>query len=201
MSEYNEYVWAVVYNRIGNEYGTAALMGNLQSESGIIPYRLQGDFTSSYYKSINYTNNVNDGTISRSEFINDSQGYGLAQWTYYTRKDALYDAWQNSGYASIGDIRFQVSFLLSELQSSFPTVYSALVNATDIRSASDVVLMQFENPADQSEAVKIARAANGTIIYNELATGQPVPVPVPVPPDTPDQPSIPYWLLFKLGKS
>lgn len=201
MSEYNEYVWAVVYNQIGNEYGTAALMGNLQSESGIIPYRLQGDFTSSYYKSINYTNNVNDGTISRSEFINDSQGYGLAQWTYYTRKDALYDAWQNSGYASIGDIRLQVSFLLSELQSSFPTVYSALVNATDIRSASDVVLMQFENPADQSEAVKIARAANGTIIYNELATGQPVPVPVPIPPDTPDQPSIPYWLLFKLGKS
>lgn len=201
MSEYNDYVWAVVYNQIGNEYGTAALMGNLQSESGIIPYRLQGDFTSSYYKSINYTNNVNDGTISKSEFINDSKGYGLAQWTYYTRKEALYDYWQNSGASSIGDITVQVGFLLQELQSSYPTVYSALVNATDIRSASDVVLAQFENPLDQSEAVKIARAANGTIIYNELATGQPVPIPVPVPPDTPDQPSIPYWLLFKLGKS
>lgn len=200
MSDYNSYVWAEVYNQLGNEYGTAALMGNLQAESGIIPYRLQGDFTSTYYKSINYTDDVVSGVISKAEFMNDGQGYGLAQWTYYTRKEALYDAWQNSGYASIGDIRFQVSFLLNELQSSYPTVYNALVNATDIRTASDIVLVQFENPADQSLAVKLYRASLGTTIYNEEATGQPVPIPVPDPPDTPDTPTIPIWLLFKVGK-
>ena len=43
MSEYNEYIWAELYNVIGNEYGVAALMGNLQAESGVIPYRLEGD--------------------------------------------------------------------------------------------------------------------------------------------------------------
>ena len=200
MSQYNDYVWAEVYNQTGNEYGTAALMGNLQAESGIIPYRLQGDFTSTYYKSINYTDNVNSGVISRDEFIHDGKGYGLAQWTYYTRKEALYDAWQNSGYASIGDIRFQVSFLLNEIQSSYPTVYSAIVNATNIRDASDIVLVQFENPADQSLAVKIYRAGLGDAIYIDLATGQPIPIPVPVPPDTPTEPTIPIWLLFKVGK-
>ena len=31
--------------------------------------------------------------------------------------------------------------------------YEALKNATDIRTASDIVLHQFEAPADQSEAV------------------------------------------------
>lgn len=201
MSEYNDYIWATVYNQIGNEYGTAALMGNLQAESGNLPYRLQGDFSSDYYKSIRYTDNVDSGAIDRSTFINDSKGYGLAQWTYYSRKADLYDYWQNSGAASIGDIGMQVSFLLQELQTSYSSVYTALVNATDIRTASDIVLAQFENPADQSEEVKIARALNGTIIYNELATGQPVPIPVPVPPDVPTSPTIPYWLLFKLGKS
>lgn len=201
MSEYNDYIWAVVYNQIGNEYGTAALMGNLQAESGNIPYRLQGDFSSDYYKSIRYTDNVDSGAIDKATFISDSKGYGLAQWTYSTRKEALYDAWVASGSASIGDIGYQVQFMLDELQSDYPTVYAALVNATDIRSASDIVLMQYENPLVQTEEVKIARALNGTIIYNEEATGQPIPVPVPVPPDTPDKPTIPYWLLFKLGKS
>lgn len=201
MSEYNDYIWAVVYNQIGNEYGTAALMGNLQAESGNIPYRLQGDFSSDYYKSIRYTDNVDSGAIDRTTFINDSKGYGLAQWTYYSRKADLYDYWVNSGASSIGDIGMQVSFLLYELQNSYGSVYIALVNATDIRTASDIVLTQFENPDDQSEAVKIARALNGTIIYNEEATGSPVPIPVPVPPDTPDRPTIPMWLLFKVGKS
>lgn len=201
MSEYNDYIWATVYNQIGNEYGTAALMGNLQAESGNIPYRLQGDFTSDYYKSIRYTDNVDSGAIDRTTFINDEKGYGLAQWTYYSRKANLYDYWQNSGAASIGDIGMQVSFLLYELQNSYSSVYNALVNATDIRTASDIVLTQFENPEDQSEEVKQARALNGTIIYNEEATGSPVPVPVPDPPDTPDKPTIPYWILFKLGKS
>lgn len=201
MSEYNEYIWAELYNVIGNEYGVAALMGNLQAESGIIPYRLQGDFTSTYYKSIRYTDNVDSGAIDKTTFMNDQQGYGLAQWTYYTRKEALYDAWVASGSASIGDVGFQVQFLINELQTSYPTVYAALVNATDIRTASDIVLAQFENPADQSLAVKIYRASLGTAIYNEEATGQPVPIPVPDPPDTPDQPTLPYWLLFKVGKS
>lgn len=200
MSDYNDYIWAVLYNQIGNEYGVAALMGNLQAESGIIPYRLQGDFTNTYYKSIRYTDNVVSGAIDRSTFMSDGKGYGLAQWTYSTRKAALYDAWVNSGASSIGDVGFQVQFLLNELQSSYPTVYSALVNAVDIRSASDIVLVQFENPADQSLAVKLYRASLGTAIYNDEATGQPVPIPVPVEPDTPDQPTIPYWLLFKVGK-
>ena len=48
MSEYNDYIWSEMYNFIGNEYGVAGLMGNLQAESGIIPYRLQGDFTTGY---------------------------------------------------------------------------------------------------------------------------------------------------------
>lgn len=201
MSQYNDYIWSELYNFIGNEYGVAGLMGNLQAESGVIPYRLQGDFSSNYYKSINYTNNVDSGAISRSEFINDQQGYGLAQWTYFTRKDALYDMYVNGGYSSIGDVRLAVDYLKYELQNSYPTVLSTLRNATSIREASDIVLHQFENPQQQGPDVEILREGYSVIIYNEQSGGIPWPTPpIPVPPEppTPDSPTIPYWLLFKL---
>lgn len=201
MSQYNDYIWSEMYNFIGNEYGVAGLMGNLQAESGIIPYRLQGDFSSNYYKSINYTNNVDSGAISRSEFINDQQGYGLAQWTYFTRKDALYDMYINGGYSSIGDVRLAVDYLKYELQNSYPTVLSTLRNATSIREASDIVLHQFENPQQQGPDVEILREGYSVTIYNEQSGGIPWPTPpIPVPPEppTPDSPTIPYWLLFKL---
>lgn len=189
MSDNNEYIWAVLYNTIANEDGVAGLMGNLQAESGLVSYRLQGDFTPDYTKSISYTDRVNSGEISRNEFIHDAKGYGLAQWTYYTRKEALYDAWQASGYDSIGDVRLQVAFLLNELQTSYPSVYNTLVNTTDILTASNDVLFNFENPQQQGPDVQLVRYQNSVALYNELATGAPVPIPVPnpvLPPTVPD---------------
>lgn len=194
MSEYNDYIWSEMYNFIGNEYGVAGLMGNLQAESGIIPYRLQGDFTTGYTKSIDYTNKVDNGTITRSEFINDAQGYGLAQWTYYTRKDALYDMYVNGNYNSIGDVRLAVDYLKYELTNSYGSVLTTLRNATSIREASDVVLHQFENPQQQGPDVEIYRAGLSTAIYNEQSGGQPWPTPpIPVPP-APPTPVIANWV-------
>lgn len=191
MADNNEYIWAVLYNTIGNEYGVAGLMGNLQAESGLVSYRLQGDFTPDYTKSISYTDRVNSGEISRDEFIHDSKGYGLAQWTYYTRKEALYDAWRASGYASIGDVRFQVSFLLNELQTDYASVYNTLVTTPDILTASNDVLFNFENPQQQGPDVQLVRYQNSVALYNELATGEPVPIPVP---DPVLPPTVPDWL-------
>ena len=191
MAENNSYIWAVLYNTIGNENGVAGLMGNLQAESGLISYRLQGDFTTGYTKSVTYTDRVNSGEITKAEFISDAQGYGLAQWTYSTRKEALYDYWKNSGYASIGDVRMQTAFLLQELQNSYPSVYSTLVSATSILQASNKVLFDFENPQEQGPAVQAYRESLSIAIYNALATGEPVPIPVPDPSLPPE---LPMWL-------
>lgn len=191
MADNNEYIWAVLYNTIGNENGVAGLMGNLQAESGLVSYRLQGDFTPDYTKSISYTDRVNSGEISRDEFIHDSKGYGLAQWTYYTRKEALYDAWQASGYDSIGDVRLQVAFLLNELQTSYSSVYNTLVTTPDILTASNDVLFNFESPQEQGPEVQLVRYQNSVALYNALATGEPVPIPVPTPVLPP---VIPDWL-------
>ena len=53
-----ETIWNLLLADIGNEIGVAALMGNLQAESGLIPYRVQGDFSSGYSESIAYTEKV-----------------------------------------------------------------------------------------------------------------------------------------------
>ena len=200
MSSYSDYVWAVMYNFIGNEYGTAGLMGNLQAESGMIPYRLQGDFTSGYSRSISYTNSVNSGTYTESQFVNDSKGYGLAQWTYYSRKQGLYNMYRSGGYSSIGDMALACAYLCDELTNLFPNVLSVLRSATSVREASDIVLHQFENPASQGPDVEVYRASLGQAFYDQYAGSGPTP-PIPPDPPTPTQPSIPYWLLAKLSQN
>lgn len=195
-----QYIWDTLNYYIRNDIGTAALMGNLQAESGLISYRKQGDFSSGYMVSKTYTANVDNGSYTESQFVNDSIGYGLAQWTWYTRKQKLYNK-HRSMNLSIGSVELGCAYLIEELQTDYSSVWTALVNATNIRAASDVVLVDFESPADQSEAVKQHRASLATTIYNQYS-GQPLPPQPPGPPipDPPIPPTIPLWLLFKFSK-
>lgn len=180
---YAKYIWDKLMKVIGNEYGVSALMGNLEAESGLYPDRVQGDIPYSEY-SQNYTKSVDKGLISKDEFINNGPGgggYGLAQWTYPPRKRELYEKRKNEGYASIGSVNLACDFLIVELQRDFKGVYNSLVNATDIRTPSDRVLHEFENPADQSESVERYRASRGEYYYT-LFTGS---EPGPEYPETP----------------
>lgn len=170
MTQYDEYIWQFFAQAIGNEYGTAGLMGNLFAESGLRPNNLQGTYeTSLGFTDESYTAAVDNGTYSEDDFVHDSAGYGLAQWTYYSRKQNLYDFYKEGGYASIGGIDLACDFLLYELQSSYSSVFRALQNATSVREASDVVLHQFEKPKNQSEAVEVKRANYGIGYYNTYA--------------------------------
>lgn len=164
------YIWNYFKNKIGNEYGVAGLMGNLQAESGLHPDRVQGDIPYSSY-SIEYTEQVDNGTISEYDFVHNGPnggGYGLAQWTFWSRKQALYDMYKSGSYSSIGSVQLACDYLWYELQHSYPTVLNVLKTATSVRQASDVVLHDFENPADQSTSVEELREGLGLAIYNEL---------------------------------
>lgn len=179
--EYGQQIWDGLMAEINNEYGVAGLMGNLRAESGLIPYRLQGDFSSGYITSINYTADVDSGIISEYDFVNNGPnggGYGLAQWTFYTRKQALYNMKQSMN-VSIGDVNLAIAFLLYELNNSYTSVMNTLKNATSIREASDVVLHDFERPADQTESVEILRANLGQEVYAVYSGSEP---PVDPPP-------------------
>ena len=151
---------------INNAYGTSALMGNLQAESGLKSTNLQN----SYEKKLGYTDITYTEAVDKGQYVNfvkDRAGYGLAQWTYWSRKQNLLNFAKKNG-KSIGDCEMQIDFLLWELQTGYKAILNALKLAVNVRSASDVVLKQFERPANQSEAACAYRASLGQSIYNEI---------------------------------
>lgn len=175
---YVQMVYQNLLYAIGNDYGVAGLMGNLYAESGICPFRCQGDFSTNYVNSYNVTINTLR-TLSSYDFQHyvyggnpANQGYSLAQWTTYSRKANYYDF---CGQSLLGDGQKSIEFLIYELQTSYSSVWNVLVNAGSIREASNKVLHDFESPADQSEAVEILRASYGTDIYNDFSGLPPIP--------------------------
>lgn len=161
-------IWSFLMEKIGNPCGVAGLMGNLYAESALKPTNLQN----SYEKSLgmtdeSYTAAVDNG--SYTNFVRDSAGYGLAQWTYHTRKAALL-AYVKAAGASIGDVDAQLGFLWKELSESYSaSVLSVLKSAKTIKEASDVVLTKFECPANQGSSVKAKRAEYGQTYYDKYA--------------------------------
>lgn len=104
-------------------------------------------------------------------FVNDGYGYGLAQWTFHTRKAALLAYVQERG-VSVGDLAAQLGFLCKELEG-YKTVLSTLKTATSVRAASDIVLTKYEAPADQSTAVQEKRAGYGQKYFDKYAGNAP----------------------------
>ena len=129
-----------------NDYGIAGLMGNLYYESGLKSTNLQNSYEKSLgYSDDSYTKAVDDGTYTN--FVKDAAGYGLAQWTYWSLKQELFDYHKKKG-KSIGDEDTQMEFLCHQLSTSYKSVWTTLKTATSVLEASNAVLLKFERPAD-----------------------------------------------------
>lgn len=172
-SDPEKHIWDFLMGKIGNAFGAAGLMGNLYAESGLKPNNLQNSFN----KKLNitdeeYTMLVDGGHYP--DFIADKAGYGLAQWTFWSRKQALLD-YAREKRKSIGDLQMQLDFIWKELNDMHPAVLIVLKDAASVREASDAVLLWYEKPADQSEAVKVKRAGYGEGYYKKYAGNGSVP--------------------------
>lgn len=194
---FEERYWNALIKEIPNEYGVAALMGSLDAESNLTPFRKQGDmnFSGGYPDSITYTNNVDSGVITEDSFVNDSIGYGVAQWTYHTRKQGLYDLKKQLG-VSIGDFDLSIKYIIQELNTGYKDTLDVLLNAKDIRTPSNYVLHNYEQPADQSEAVEILRCELAQSIYNKYHGSTPTPPTPPTPTPTRNK-KMPLWFYLK----
>ncbi len=150
--------------------GAAGLMGNLHAESGLNPRNLQNSFE----KKLGYTDAVYTAAVDSGAYTNfasDGAGYGLAQWTYPSRKAALL-VYAKARVRSVGDLDTQVGYLLQELQSLFPAVLRLLRATVSILEASDCVLLQFERPANQSAENRARRAQLGQRFFDLFAGGE-----------------------------
>lgn len=163
-----EKIWNYLYSKLGNAYGVAGIMGNIQAECGLKPNNLQN----SYEKKLGmtddeYTAAVDNG--SYTNFVYDKAGYGIVQWTYWSLKRDFLAYVQSKG-ASIGDLEIQLEFLCKQLSENYaPTVWNVCKSATSVLEASNAMLLKFERPADQSEAVQQKRASYGEAFYAKYA--------------------------------
>lgn len=163
-------IWNYFKSHGLNDFGTAGLMGNLYAESGLNPKNLQQTYERKLgYSDDSYTDAVDHGIYTN--FVKDSAGYGIAQWTFWSRKQALF-SFAKSREKSIGDLNMQLDFLMKEFREGYIGVLNTLCNATSVLEASNEVLFRFERPANQDESVQAKRCAFGQRYYDLFANRQ-----------------------------
>ena len=164
-------IWDFLLKSTGNEIGTAAIMGNLMAESSLNPRCVTG------IKDPEYICKADNDEI---DFAHDGHAFGLVQWCYYTRKGGL-QAYAKQKGRSVGDLQLQLEYLVKEMSQDYKSVWKAVTEAKDIRTASDTVMLKYEKPATTSEAAKKKRADYGKLLYVEYGMPDPEPSPAPKP--------------------
>lgn len=176
-----------IYDRLRanglTEAGALALLGNWDCESNCESVRVQGDFSPYRNVSKQYVDDIATGRINRDSFKNDQKGFGLAQWTYFTRKAALYDFWKAKG-GSIGDESLQVDFALLELRSDYSGLLNELKTSNDLYLCTNDICWKFENPYVKNVDSRFS-AANKIKAQIDLNPGPVPPQPDPPQPDPP----------------
>ena len=177
-------VFDYLLNKGISPVGCAAIIGNFYGESGVNPGNLEDSSNSkSGLSDEEFTERVNNRSISRSEFISSSTfglynqdgyityGYGLAQWTWYTRKANLYDATVGKGY-KIDDLNAQLDFLWQELTTSYSSICDNMRNASDVDTATHDFMKSFEGIVNSSlsKRQEFARQTYEKYKNNQLTT-------------------------------
>lgn len=159
-----EKAWNFLKDNGFNNYGTAGLLGNIHAESAVNPINLQNSGNNSLgITDERYTAEVDAGNRN----FEDDIGYGICQWTYFTRKRALLEFARKYG-TSIGDLEMQLNFLLRELKQY--GLLDRVKNATSIEEASAIIMLEFEKPADKSKDKVERRADYGHMYFNRFTS-------------------------------
>ncbi len=121
--------------------GACAILGNIEAESNFIPNNVEDSYKQ--WTDESYTQQVDSGQYTN--FIFDSIGYGLAQWTYYTRKKKFLEFMRSSSN-TIADLEGQTAFLIKEMKEDFPSIWQQLCSGNDLSQLTSLLLDKWENP-------------------------------------------------------
>ena len=165
-------IWDYLYQSTGSAIGTAAIMGNLMAESSMNPRNATNLKKTGYATVDQYILATDDGV---HDFAHDGVAFGLVQWCFRTRKEGLLNLAKATG-RSVGHLQMQMEYMIGEIRTSYKTVWEAVTKATDIRTASDVVMLKYEKPATTTEAAKKKRAEYGQKFYDQFAAIRPLVV-------------------------
>ncbi|MCH2193608.1 phage tail tip lysozyme [Kordia sp.] len=137
--------------------GAAGLVGNLYSESGVLPNRIEGSNIATPMRAKNFSGSTRDFTptqIMNRSFSGQTgprkPGIGLAQWTSANRREGLFEhrfRGREDGENIIFNMEAQVDYLVTELMGSYTSVYNVITaNDVSVNDASDEVIYNFEIP-------------------------------------------------------
>lgn len=141
-----------------DENSTTAIVGNAFSESALYLNNVQNSYENKVGTDTEYTDKVNNNKITKDEFIHDGAGYGLFQWTFYTRKARMYD-YSKQTAKNIETWDVAKCMLDSELLP-----LKNQINGKDIFNASAFMVRTYLQPHDQSDDVVRQRAKYGVEI-------------------------------------
>ena len=143
------------------DFQVAAIMGNMYVESQFSPLISQED----------------DEDLYQPEYIkrnidsieNDGIGWGLVQWTHWSRKRGLYDYAVSKGDVSyFGDMDTQLEYLVYELtEGGYKDDFIDFKKITDIEEATEYFCNEMEGP-DEELAHKLEREEAAKAILENI---------------------------------
>lgn len=164
--------------------GACGLMGNFQAESAMRSNNVEDR---SGMDDDRYTALVDGGGYDFATDYGHHYGYGLAQWTLASRKEALLNTAKKRG-VSVSDEAMQVDFAIWEISNQWPQLWELLTTSHDLYECTRQVCLDYERPAVNNIDARYRAAQD---FFGKLAGGsdpdpQPAPAPQPSPPERGD---------------
>ena len=137
-----------------NTAAACGIMVNIYSESSYKPTNLQNTYEKPLgHTDESYTRAVDNGTYTN--FVRDTAGYGLCQWTFWSRKQGLLDRARTRG-VSIGNLEMQLEYMYSEMSSAVKRYLKNVPNTEQgAYDAAHYFCTYYEKPANTEKAAVI----------------------------------------------
>lgn len=135
--------------------GAAGVLKNVEAEGVWDSGNLEDSFNIRH--GISDAQYVREVDAGQRDFI-DGMGFGLIQWTFWSRKRDLL-AFARARGVSISDFKMQVAFLIYEMRKDFPAVWNLCCSSDDAALCCHDICRYYENPQN-AEAEANRRAAD-----------------------------------------
>ena len=167
-SNNDEKIWNYLYDAIGNEYGTAALMGNLYAISCLNPKWIGLDYRKKKHLSNDqYIKIIDSGNYY--QFIRDDAPIGIAQWRTWNKKRDLGE-YAMKHHKGAFELEIQLDFLIEELKKYYKPVWEDLLSANSILEASNSIIFNYENNSLKNDKnFQKMRKRYGETYYNKYS--------------------------------
>ena len=172
--------------------GACAMMGNMYCESLLKSDNVQDGFG---YTDDAYTYQVDKKIITKAKFVSDGIGYGLCQWTYWSRKEELWNRTVGQE-ESVSDEYIQCLFCIVELERDYSNLYTYLCGDCDLYTATSRVCKEYERPAINNVDARYAKAKEYANDLKDSGSSS-GSVPTPQPPQSTDSVEITVRVLRK----